>query len=166
MCRRIQNSAEKIQNSAEKILKITNRVIGFWVSESVTWIPCLLFRLTSRRERGASHHPAFMDNCPTISHTFFSFIYPVDAFLLPLRKWGRGVSPRFHPIIFFVWFRLTRSSRFPCVTVVVETFLSDRVAFRTQWNFNNEAPLQRQPTAFKRWLSHRIPNSGERTVRF
>ena len=26
---------------------------------------------------GASHHPAFMGNCQTISHTF-SLIYPVD----------------------------------------------------------------------------------------
>ena len=27
--------------------------------------------------RRASHHPAFMDNCRTISHTFYSPIYKV-----------------------------------------------------------------------------------------
>ena len=39
---------------------------------------CLLFWLKSRRARGASHHPAFMGNCRTISHKFYSLIYPVD----------------------------------------------------------------------------------------
>ena len=29
---------------------------------------CLLLWLKSRRETGASHHPAFMGNCLTISH--------------------------------------------------------------------------------------------------
>ena len=93
---------------------------------------------------GASHHPAFMDNCPTISHTFFSFIYPVDAFSLKeMRTWSQSYC-------FFVWLKLSGSSRFPCLIVVVETFLSNRVAFRTQSNFNDEAPLQKQTTTFKR----------------
>ena len=30
---------------------------------------CLLLRLKCRSARGASHHSAFMGNCPTISHT-------------------------------------------------------------------------------------------------
>ena len=30
---------------------------------------CLMLRLKSRSARGASHHPAFMRNCLTISHT-------------------------------------------------------------------------------------------------
>ena len=30
---------------------------------------CLLLRLKFRNARGASHHPAFMGNCLTISHT-------------------------------------------------------------------------------------------------
>ena len=30
---------------------------------------CLLLRLKSRSARGVSPHPAFMVNCPTISHT-------------------------------------------------------------------------------------------------
>ena len=39
---------------------------------------CLLFWLKFWRKRGTSHHPAFMDNCRTISHTFYSPIYTVD----------------------------------------------------------------------------------------
>ena len=38
----------------------------------------LLLRLKSRSVRVASHHPAFMGNCRTITHTFYSLIYPVD----------------------------------------------------------------------------------------
>ena len=30
---------------------------------------CLLLRLKSQSTKGASHHPAFMGNCLTISHT-------------------------------------------------------------------------------------------------
>ena len=30
---------------------------------------CLLLRLKSRSETGASHHPAFIGNCRTITHT-------------------------------------------------------------------------------------------------
>ena len=33
---------------------------------------CLLLRLKSWSARGAFHHPAFMDSCPTISHTYFA----------------------------------------------------------------------------------------------
>ena len=39
---------------------------------------CLLLWLKSRSARGTSHHLAFMGNCRTISHTFYSPIYPVD----------------------------------------------------------------------------------------
>ena len=39
-----------------------------------------------------------------------------------------------------------RSSRFPCVTVVVETFSSDRVTFRIPSNINDGAPLRKQST--------------------
>ena len=41
----------------------------------VAW---LLLQLKSRSVRGASHHPAVMGNCRTISHTLCSPIYPVD----------------------------------------------------------------------------------------
>ena len=33
---------------------------------------CLFLRLKSRSAKGASHHPAFMGNSPTISHTGYS----------------------------------------------------------------------------------------------
>ena len=59
----------------------------------------LLLRVKSQSTRGASHHPAFMGNCPTISHTFFSLIYPVDEFSLKgMRTWGQSKS-----YCFFVW---------------------------------------------------------------
>ena len=38
----------------------------------------LLLWLKSWSARGASNHPALMGNCRTISHTFYSPIYPVD----------------------------------------------------------------------------------------
>ena len=39
---------------------------------------CLLLQLKPWGMRGASHQSVFMSNCPTISHTFYSPIYPVD----------------------------------------------------------------------------------------
>ena len=39
---------------------------------------CLLLWLKFRIARGSSHQAAFMDNCQTVSHTFYSLIYPVD----------------------------------------------------------------------------------------
>ena len=41
-------------------------------------VSCLLLQLKFRSPRGASHHPAFVGNCQTISHTFYSLIYPAD----------------------------------------------------------------------------------------
>ena len=38
----------------------------------------LIPRLKFRSARGAFHNPALMGNCRTISHTFYSLIYPVD----------------------------------------------------------------------------------------
>ena len=32
----------------------------------------LILLRSERSKRGASHHLAFMNNCPTISHTFFA----------------------------------------------------------------------------------------------
>ena len=53
-------------------------------------ISCLLLWLKSWNARGASHHPAFIGNCPTISHTFFSLTYPVYEFYLKeMRTWGQ-----------------------------------------------------------------------------
>ena len=39
---------------------------------------CLLPWLKSQSTRGASQHPAFMGNCQTVSHKFYSPMYPVD----------------------------------------------------------------------------------------
>ena len=72
----------------------------------------------------------------------------------PSRKWGRGVSPSFY--IFLFWCESgelgrRRTSRFPCVTTVVETS-SDRVTFRIPLNINDRAPLRKQPMALTRRL--------------
>ena len=48
-----------------------------------------------RRVRGASHHPTFIGNCPTISHTSSRWMSS------PSRKSRRRVSPRF-PLTVFV----------------------------------------------------------------
>ena len=56
------NSLDK---RAQKIIKLNVR----------SWS---LLRLKFWSARGASHHPAFMGNCRTISHTFYSLIYPMD----------------------------------------------------------------------------------------
>ena len=121
----------------------------------MTWLPCLLLRQRSRSAWGASHHSAFIGNCPTISHTFFSLIYQVYEFSLKeKRTWGQS---KISSYCFFVWFESrglgsNGSSRFPCVTVAVETFSSDKVAFRTPSNINNRAPLRKQPSVFTPWL--------------
>ena len=46
---------------------------------SCGWIfgACLLLQLKSWNVRGVFHHPAVMHNCWTISHMFYSPIYPV-----------------------------------------------------------------------------------------
>ena len=57
--------------------------------------------LKFRSARGASHHPAFMGNCRTISHTFYSLIYLVDEFpLKEMTMWGRS---KISSYCFFLW---------------------------------------------------------------
>ena len=80
-------------------------------------------------------------------YTFFSLIYPVGEFSLnEIRVWGESqISSDW----FCAWCELTElesrgSSRFPCVTPVVETF-SDRVTFRIPSNINDGTPLRKQP---------------------
>ena len=96
-----------------------------------------------------------MGNCPTISHTFFSLIFPVDEFSLKeMRTWGQS---KISSYCFFVWCKsrelgARRSSRFPRVMLVVEIFSSDRVAFRTLSNINDGAHLQKHPTVLKNGL--------------
>ena len=63
-------SDEKIQNSAEKIQKITNRV-DWMLSERDCDVIIMFIASTKIPERErASHLPAFMGNCLTISYTF------------------------------------------------------------------------------------------------
>ena len=103
---------------------------------------CFFLRLKSRRARGAFHHPAFLGSCPTISHTLFAF--STKWISSPSRKWGRGVSPRFHILVFV--FSVNQ------VTPVMETFTSDSVTFKTPSNVSNGALLQKQPSTLTRRL--------------
>ena len=71
-----------------------------------------------------------------------------------MRMWGQS---KISSYCFSVWWESRElgskgSSRFPCVTTVVDTFSSDRVVFRTPSNINAGAPLLKQPTALTRWL--------------
>ena len=51
--------------------------------------------------------------------------------------------------------------RFSCVTPVVETFSSDRVAFRIPSNIRDRAVLQKQPSVLTRWpLLQKSPTTG------
>ena len=108
----------------------------------------------SKSARGAFHNPAFMDSCPTISHTFFAL--RTKWMSPPSRKWGRGKSKISYSCI-CVWCEsgelgCRRSSRFPYEPPVVETFSSDRVIFRIPSNINDRAPLWKQQTALARRL--------------
>ena len=66
-----------------------------------------------------------------------------------LRTWGQS---KISSSCICVWcesgeLRRRRSSRFPCVTPVVETFSIDRVTFRIPSNINDGTPLRKQLTA-------------------
>ena len=70
----------------------------------------LLLRLKSPSARGASHHPAFMGNCRTISHTFYSLIYPVDEFSLKeTRTWGQFKISSYY-FFYLVWIKFIASA--------------------------------------------------------
>ena len=71
-----------------------------------------------------------------------------------MRTWGQS---KMSSSCISLWFesgelRRRRSSRFPCVTTVVETFSSDRVTFRNPSNINNGALLKKQPMTLRRRL--------------
>ena len=92
----------------------------FWFRKSLT----LLLRLKSCSARGASHHPIFMRNCPTSSHTFLVLSTQWMSFSFrETRKWSQSkISSHY----FCLWYKSRElrdkgNSRFPCVTPVVET---------------------------------------------
>ena len=57
-----------------------------------------MLRLEPWRARGASYHPAFVGNWPTVIHTFLSL--STHWMSSPSSKWECGVSPRFHLVAF------------------------------------------------------------------
>ena len=102
---------------------------------------CLLLQRKSWSKRGASHHPAFMGNCPTISHTFSALSTQwVNHVLL---QW---VLPQ-ESVLCLMWIKRIRkwgSSGF-YVTQWWRTFWT--VAFRILPNIRDGAPLQKQAIA-------------------
>ena len=84
------NAGSQGENAGNRGGNARNQGDSLWESS------CLLLRLKPRR--GAFHHPGFMGRCPTISHT--SFALSTKSKSSPLKKWGRGVSPRFHVLVF------------------------------------------------------------------
>ena len=58
---------------------------------------------------GTSHHPAFLSNCPTISHMFLAL--STKWMNSPPRKWRRGVSPTYLIVLCFVWIKRIRRQR-------------------------------------------------------
>ena len=92
-----------------------------------------MFRLNPRNARGASHHLALMGNWPTIIHTFLPLSTQWKS--SPSRKWGCGVSPKFHLAVFvFVvnqekwWAGGVQDSP------MVESFSTNPPAIESCWN--------------------------------
>ena len=57
-----------------------------------------MLRLKPWSAKGASYHPAFVGNWPTVIHTFLAL--STHWMSSPSRQWRRGVSPRFYLVIF------------------------------------------------------------------
>ena len=78
---------------------------GFFCATPVVGILCLWLKYWSLR--GAFHHPAFICNSPTVSHTFLAL--STQWMNSPSREWRREFSPRFHLIVLcLVWIKRTR----------------------------------------------------------
>ena len=113
-------------------------------------LPYLLLRLKSRSAREL---PAFMGNCPTINHTFNPYL-PSWCVLLQGNEDVQSVPDM---ILFYFWSESRElgcrcSSGFSCVIPVVETFSSDKFAFRMPSNISDGAHLRKLPTTLTRWL--------------
>ena len=90
-----------------------------------------------------------MGNCLIVSHTFLAL--STQWISSPRGSEGVG-SVQDIILLFCVWCESRElggkgSSRFSCVSQVVETFSSDRVAFRIPSNISDGALLRKQPTA-------------------
>ena len=81
----------------KRLLKFFENTMNVTTVLEEKWF-CLIRQLKSWSLRGASHHLAFMGNCPTISHTFLA-LFTQWVSSPPSRKWRRGVCPRFYLIV-------------------------------------------------------------------
>ena len=76
-CETFQNITINVKRSQQSSL-LERRLPILKFSGKPTKQFCLLPWLKSQSTRGASQHPAFMGNCQTVSHKFYSPMYPVD----------------------------------------------------------------------------------------
>ena len=111
---------------------------------------------------GSISPSSFYGQLPDCESHVFSFIYPVDEFPFEgVKAWGQSKIS-----LFCVWCESRElggkgSSRFFCVSQVVETFSSDRVAFRIPSNISDGALLRKQPTTLTcRLLPQKSPSDG------
>ena len=75
-------------------IRVGMRESGWFFVRIFVFIASAKFRGT----RKAFHHPAFMGSSPRISHTLFAL--STKFMSSPSREWGRGLSPRFHILVF------------------------------------------------------------------
>ena len=113
---------------------------------------------------GSISPSSFYGQLPDCESHVFSFIYPVDEFPFEgVKAWGQSKIS-----LFCVWCESRElggkgSSRFFCVSQVVETFSSDRVAFRIPSNISDGALLRKQSTALTiRLLPQKSPSTDFR----
>ena len=91
---------------------------------------------------------SFYAQLPNYQSHVFSRIYPMDEFFLKeMKTWGQS---KISSYCFCVWCESIESggrgsSRFPYVTLVIETS-SDLVTFRIPSNINDGASVSKQPT--------------------
>ena len=150
-----RQKATKIFNSLKTILcKKTNHKAESLNTVKVKHIleeQIVLFIASAKiPERGGSILPfSFYGQLPDYQSYVFSLIYSVGEFSFKgVKTWAQS---KVFILLFCVWcvsreLGSRGSSRFSCVTPVVEAF-SERVVFRIPSNISDGAPQQKQPTA-------------------
>ena len=116
------------------------------------------------QHEGSISSSSFYGKLPDYQSHVFSLIYPVDEF--SLKEMKAGDQSKISSYCFCVWCESRElegrgSSRFPCITPVVETFSSYRVAFRVPLSVS--APLRKQSRALAcRLLPQKSPTTDFR----
>ena len=95
-----------------------------------------MLRLKPWSAKGASYHPAFVGNWPTVHSYAFSLINPLDEFSIKAMKtWGQS---KISSCYFCVWCKLRESGSMGShvATLFVESFSADLLrAIKSYWNY-------------------------------